>query len=87
MGKAQTGDVRGGCGLKEERDGAGLRISGARQKPGSVELELPSALVINHHVHSVVLLQSGFIRLDSFYLLSFFCGVSLFRPLHLLLSV
>lgn len=37
MGK-QTGDVRGGCGLKEEREGgAEGRISEARQKPKAVE--------------------------------------------------
>lgn len=37
-GKTQTEDVRGGCGLKEERDEGGAgRISEARQKPSAVE--------------------------------------------------
>lgn len=37
-GKTQTGDVRGGCGLKEEREmGGARRISGPRQKPNAAE--------------------------------------------------
>lgn len=36
MGK-QTGDVQGGCGLKEEREGGAGRISEARQKPKAAE--------------------------------------------------
>lgn len=31
----KTGAFRGGCGLKEEREGAAGRISDARQKPGA----------------------------------------------------
>lgn len=36
-GKTQTGDVWGGCGLKEEGEGGAGRISEARQKPSSAE--------------------------------------------------